>query len=66
VTGKQFLFGYDTSGRPAVYYLLSRQNTEEGLGQIQFHVWLMERAIDLMPPGVEYVYPSSLFVSLLI
>ncbi|KAF5359553.1 hypothetical protein D9756_003463 [Leucocoprinus leucothites] len=29
------------------------KNTEEGPGQIQYTVWLLERCIDLMPPGVE-------------
>jgi len=55
VTGKEFLFGYDADGRPAMYLILSRQNTEEGPGRIQLHVWLFERAIELMPPGVETV-----------
>jgi hypothetical protein len=64
VTGKEFLFGYDTNGRPAMHLFLSRQNTEEGLGHIQLHVWLFERAIELMSPGVEYVFPSSLFTYL--
>ncbi|KAI6024974.1 hypothetical protein PISMIDRAFT_90130 [Pisolithus microcarpus 441] len=53
VTGKEFLFGYDTCGRPGLYMCPSKQNTEEGPRQIQFVVWVLERAIDLMGPGVE-------------
>ncbi|KAL4062745.1 CRAL/TRIO domain-containing protein [Scleroderma yunnanense] len=53
VTGKEFLFGYDTSGRPGLYMCPSKQNTEESPRQIQYVVWNLERAIDLMGPGVE-------------
>lgn len=52
-TGKEFLFGYDTRGRPALYMCPSKQNTEESARQIHFVVWMLERAIDLMGPGVE-------------
>lgn len=34
----------------------SRQNTQEGPRQIHYCVWLLERCIDLMPPGVEYAF----------
>lgn len=52
--------GYDTNGRPAVYSLPSRQNTDgstqEGQRkQLQFYIWMQERAIELMPLGVETV-----------
>ena len=53
VTGKIFIFGYDTAGRPACYMVPSRQNTEEGPGQIQYTVWILERCVDLMAPGIE-------------
>ncbi|KAF9243498.1 CRAL TRIO domain-containing protein [Melanogaster broomeanus] len=53
LTGKEFLFGYDTRGRPALYMCPSRQNTEESPRQIHFVVWMLERATDLMGPGVE-------------
>ncbi|KAH9972830.1 hypothetical protein BGW80DRAFT_1312793, partial [Lactifluus volemus] len=36
VTGKEFIFGYDAHGRPALYMVPSRQNTEESPRQIQF------------------------------
>ncbi|KAG2340748.1 CRAL/TRIO domain-containing protein [Suillus weaverae] len=52
-TGKEFLFGYDTRGRPALYMCPSKQNTEESPRQIHYTVWMLERAIDLMGPGVE-------------
>jgi CRAL/TRIO domain len=53
LTGKQFLFGYDTQNRPAVYMLPSRQNTEEGPRQMHHAIWFLERTIDLMPAGTE-------------
>ena len=53
VTGKEILYGYDKRGRPAFYMIPSRQNTSEAERQVQFAVWMMERCIDLMGPGVE-------------
>ncbi|KAH0585157.1 hypothetical protein H2248_008414 [Termitomyces sp. 'cryptogamus'] len=53
VTGKQILFGYDLRGRPGLYLFPSRQNTDGPERQIQFTVWMLERTIDLMGPGVE-------------
>ncbi|KAL5525775.1 hypothetical protein ACEPAG_7112 [Sanghuangporus baumii] len=53
VTGKEVLFGFDVQGRPAFYMIPSRQNTEESPRQLQYAVWMMERCIDLMGPGVE-------------
>ncbi|PFH47957.1 hypothetical protein AMATHDRAFT_150905 [Amanita thiersii Skay4041] len=55
VTGKEVVFGYDTDGRPGFYMFPSRQNTDEPTRQIQFAVWMLERCIDLMRPGVETV-----------
>jgi len=55
VTGKEIVFGYDMAGRPGFYMIPSRQNTDEPTRQIQFAFWMMERCIDLMEPGVEYV-----------
>ncbi|KAG8213105.1 CRAL TRIO domain-containing protein [Butyriboletus roseoflavus] len=55
VTGKEFVFGYDTRGRPALYMCPSRQNTEESPRQVQFVFWIFERVIELMGPGVETV-----------
>lgn len=53
LTGKMVTFGYDTHRRPAVYMIPSRQNTEESPRQIQFTVWMLERALELTGPGVE-------------
>ncbi|KAH8117999.1 CRAL/TRIO domain-containing protein [Phellopilus nigrolimitatus] len=53
VTGKEVLFGFDTKGRPGFYMIPSRQNTTETPRQLQYAVWMMERCIDLMGPGVE-------------
>lgn len=52
--------GYDTAGRPAIYMLPSRQNTDASSAegqrkQLQHSFWIQERAIDLMPLGVETV-----------
>lgn len=55
VTGKQVLFGYDVRGRPGLYLFPSRQNTAEPTRQIQFTVWMLERTVDLMGPGVETI-----------
>ena len=48
-----FAFGYDTDRRPAIYMIPSRQNTEESPRQIEFTIWMLERALDLTGPGVE-------------
>jgi len=49
------LFGYDSTGKPALYMIPSRQNTTEAPRQIDYAVWMLERTIDLMEPGVESV-----------
>ncbi|KAG8740783.1 hypothetical protein FRC10_003892 [Ceratobasidium sp. 414] len=53
LTGKEQLAGYDSERRPALYMLPSRQNTDESVRQLQFAVWMLEKAIDCMGPGVE-------------
>ncbi|KAG1728654.1 hypothetical protein EDB19DRAFT_153997 [Suillus lakei] len=53
MNGKGFLFGYDPHGRPAIYVSPSKLSAEESPRTIQFIVWLLERAVDLMGPGVE-------------
>ena len=52
-TGKQWILGYDNEGRPCQYLNPSRQNTERSERQIEHLVFMMERSIDLMPPGQE-------------
>ncbi|TFY66799.1 hypothetical protein EVG20_g4284 [Dentipellis fragilis] len=55
VTGKEIVFGYDTQRRPALYMIPSRQNTTESPRQIEFAVFMLERALDLAGPGVESI-----------
>lgn len=50
-TGKQWLLGYDLQGRPCLSLNPARQNTDPSDRQIQHLVFMLERAIDLMPPG---------------
>ena len=52
-TGKQVIQGYDVEGRPCCYMFPSRQNTERSPRQINHLVFMLERLIDLMPPGQE-------------
>ncbi|KAG6995592.1 CRAL-TRIO domain-containing protein C23B6.04c [Physcia stellaris] len=52
-TGKQVQLGFDINGRPCLYLNPAKQNTERSEKQIQHLVFMMERTIDLMPPGVE-------------
>ena len=54
-TGKQCLVGYDKEGRPCHYLNPGRQNTEPSPRQTQHLVFMLERAIELMPPGQEKV-----------
>ncbi|GAC74906.1 phosphatidylinositol transfer protein PDR16 and related proteins [Moesziomyces antarcticus T-34] len=53
MTGKETILGYDNKGRPLHYMHPSRNTTDETPRQMQYAVWILERAIDLMPPGVE-------------
>jgi hypothetical protein len=53
VTGKMITFGYDTHRRPALYMIPSRQNTEDSPRQVEYAVWMLERALNLTGPGVE-------------
>jgi len=52
-TGKQVLLGFDTQGRPCLYLNPHKQNTKRSDKQIQHLVYMLERCIDLMPPGQE-------------
>jgi len=52
-TGKQTVFGFDNEGRPCLYMNPSKQNTKMSERQLHHLVFMMERAIDLMPPGQE-------------
>lgn len=52
-TGKQVLLGFDYQGRPCLYLNPHKQNTKRSDKQIQHLVFMLERCIDLMPPGQE-------------
>ena len=52
-TGKQVIFGYDNAGRPCLYLNPHRQNTKGREKQMQHLVFMLERCIDLIPPGQE-------------
>ena len=50
-TGKQLILGFDIHGRPCLYQTPGRQNTEKSERQIQHMVFMLERMVDMMPPG---------------
>lgn len=52
-TGKQLLVGWDNEGRTCQYMRPSKQNTERSDRQIEHLVYMLERSVDLMPPGQE-------------
>ncbi|KIY04055.1 uncharacterized protein Z520_00747 [Fonsecaea multimorphosa CBS 102226] len=52
-SGKQVILGWDIQGRTCQYLRPSKQNTERSDRQIQHLVFMLERAIDLMPAGQE-------------
>ncbi|RMZ84796.1 hypothetical protein DV737_g918, partial [Chaetothyriales sp. CBS 132003] len=52
-TGKQVITGWDNEGRTCQYLRPSKQNTERSERQIEHLVFMLERTIDLMPPGQE-------------
>lgn len=54
-TGKQWILGYDNAGRPCHYLNPSRQNTKRTERQIEHLVFMLERVIDLAPPGQESI-----------
>lgn len=58
-SGTQIILGYDTQGCPAFYIIPSKQIWNESRC-LQYTVFMLERCIDLMPPGVEYVLSSFL------
>ncbi|OAA59001.1 cral trio domain containing protein [Niveomyces insectorum RCEF 264] len=52
-TGKQIILGYDKQGRVSQYLNPGRQNTDVSPRQVQHLVYMVERVIDLLPPGQE-------------
>ena len=54
-TGKQWIQGFDNNGRPCLYLNPSRQNTPRSDRQLEHLVFMLERLIDITPPGQETV-----------
>lgn len=52
-TGKECLLGYDVNARPCLHLNPGRQNTQKSERQIEGMVYMLERTVDLMPPGQE-------------
>lgn len=52
-TGKQVIMGYDFNCAPCLYLFPGKQNSPRTERQIQHLVFMLERLIDLMPPGQE-------------
>lgn len=51
--GKQVQLGFDNAGRPCLYLLPQNQNTKPGPRQVEHLVYMLERSIDVHPPGQE-------------
>ncbi|KAK5167485.1 Phosphatidylinositol transfer protein (PITP) [Saxophila tyrrhenica] len=52
-TGKQVIVGYDNQARPCLYLNPGKQNTEMSDRQIHHLCFMLDRTIDMMPPGQE-------------
>ncbi|KAF1815050.1 CRAL/TRIO domain-containing protein [Eremomyces bilateralis CBS 781.70] len=52
-TGKEMIFGFDNEGRPCLHLNPGRQNTARSDRQLHALVYMLERVVDLMPPGQE-------------
>lgn len=52
-TGKQIILGFDKEARVCHYLNPGRQNTDASPRQVQHLVYMVERVIDIMPPGQE-------------
>ncbi|EME85470.1 uncharacterized protein MYCFIDRAFT_150569 [Pseudocercospora fijiensis CIRAD86] len=52
-TGKQIQLGFDNDQRPCLYLNPGRQNTKMSDRQIHHLSYMVDRTIDMMPPGVE-------------
>jgi hypothetical protein len=51
--GKQVQLGFDKEGRPCLYLLPQNQNTKPSQRQVEHLVYMLERTLDLHPPGQE-------------
>ena len=52
-SGKQVIFGFDLNTAPCLYLFPGKQNSPRTERQVQHLVYMLERVIDLMPPGQE-------------
>ncbi|KAH6576476.1 hypothetical protein BSLG_006500 [Batrachochytrium salamandrivorans] len=52
-TGKEVICGFDKQGQPVLYLIPARENTKNYDRQLRFVVYNLEKAISLMPNGVE-------------
>lgn len=52
-TGKQLVLGYDREARPCLYLNPAAQNTKMSDRQIHHLCFMLDRTIDMMPPGQE-------------
>ena len=52
-TGKQMIVGFDRNARPCQYLNPNRQNTDASPRQIHHLFYMVERVVEVMPPGVE-------------
>ncbi|KAF2863197.1 CRAL/TRIO domain-containing protein [Piedraia hortae CBS 480.64] len=52
-TGKQLVLGYDKVGRPCLYLSPGLQNTKMSDRQINHLCFMVDRTVDMMPPGQE-------------
>lgn len=52
-TGKQVIMGWDVEGRTCLYLCPGRQNTKMSDRQIQHLSYMLDRTIEMLPPGQE-------------
>lgn len=52
-TGKQLVLGYDNEARPCLYLSPAKQNTKMSDRQIHHLCFMLDRTIDMLPPGQE-------------
>ncbi|GAM90587.1 hypothetical protein ANO11243_086320 [Dothideomycetidae sp. 11243] len=52
-TGKQLVMGWDNDGRPCLYLSVGKQNTKMSDRQIHHLSFMLDRTLDMLPPGQE-------------
>lgn len=53
--GKHLVLGWDIHGRPCFYLIPRNECTEKGRRQVEHLIFMLERAIDLLPAGQETI-----------